>query len=81
MSKLVRYDDRGRLLAYGHELVGGGDPVEMSDADAKRLQADPTVQVTVTAAPKADPAPPDGEREPEAHTGEGQSNDSTETKE
>lgn len=78
--KLVRFDGRGRLLAYGHELWGGGDPVEMSNEDAARLQANPHIPVTVTAAPKNDPTPPSGE--PEAHKGEGQPTDSsTDTKE
>jgi len=68
--RTVRFDGRGRLLAYGHELWSG-ESVEMTNEEAARLEADPHISVTVTKTTRSqDPTPLAGE--PEAHEGEGQ---------
>jgi hypothetical protein len=42
----VRFDGRGRLVAFGHELTHN-QTAEMSDEEAAQLAANPHVQVTV----------------------------------
>lgn len=56
----VRYDGRGRLLAYGHDILSG-HVSEMSDADAELLAAHPHIKVTVLTGTVTRPEAGDGE--------------------
>lgn len=51
--KLVTFNAKAgdRLIAFGDTILGG-QTVEMSDAEAERLAADPHVSVTVSEIPK-----------------------------
>jgi len=42
----VRFDGRGRLTVYGHDLRGG-EVAEMTDAQAEALAAHPHIPVTI----------------------------------
>jgi hypothetical protein len=44
--KRVRFDGRGRLRVFGHELAHN-ETAEMTDSEAAQLAANPNIQVTV----------------------------------